>query len=70
MTTGPDYLEIGAQALGAGSIASHHDHRIAMAAAVASAGMPEGSNVEVDDWSCVATSYPGFLEDLKALTTG
>jgi 3-phosphoshikimate 1-carboxyvinyltransferase len=65
--TGPDLLEIKAQALGAGSIASHHDHRIAMAAAIATTGMPEGSNVEIDDWSCVATSYPGFLAELTDL---
>jgi 3-phosphoshikimate 1-carboxyvinyltransferase len=65
--TGPDLLEIKAQALGAGSIASHHDHRMAMSAEIATSGMPEGSNVEIDDWSCVATSYPGFLAELTDL---
>jgi 3-phosphoshikimate 1-carboxyvinyltransferase len=67
VTAGSDTLEIKAQPLGAGSVSAHHDHRIAMAAAVASTGMPEGSNVEIDDWSCVATSYPGFLDDLARL---
>jgi 3-phosphoshikimate 1-carboxyvinyltransferase len=67
VATGSDLLEVSAQPLRAGSIASHNDHRIAMATAVATTGMPEGSNVEVDDWSCVATSYPGFLEQLRSL---
>lgn len=59
---------MGRQGLQGGRVASHHDHRIAMAAAVASAGMADSSVVEVDDWDCVATSYPGFLEDLDTLT--
>lgn len=67
VTTGHDVIEISARPLQAGRVASHHDHRIAMAAAVASTGMPEGSTVEIDDWSCVATSYPGFLDDLATL---
>ncbi|MFL6287781.1 MAG: 3-phosphoshikimate 1-carboxyvinyltransferase [Actinomycetes bacterium] len=67
VSTGPELLEIKAQPLGAGSIASHHDHRIAMAAAIATTGMTAGSNVEIDDWSCVATSYPGFLDQLTSL---
>ena len=66
-TTSHDVIEISARPLQAGRVASHHDHRIAMAAAVASTGMPEGSTVEIDDWSCVATSYPGFLDDLATL---
>jgi 3-phosphoshikimate 1-carboxyvinyltransferase len=67
--SGPDWLTVSASArLRGGSIRSHHDHRIAMAAAVATSAMPEGSVVEVDDFDCVATSYPGFLDDLDALT--
>jgi 3-phosphoshikimate 1-carboxyvinyltransferase len=67
--TGPDTLEISAKPLGTGRVVSHHDHRIAMAAAVASAGMAEGHTVEIDDWSCVATSYPGFADSLDDLVT-
>ena len=59
---------MGPDGLRSGDVLSHHDHRIAMAASVATSGMPEGSVVDVDDWSCVATSYPGFLDDLEALT--
>jgi 3-phosphoshikimate 1-carboxyvinyltransferase len=70
--SGPDWLEVasgGPKSLHGGRIRSHHDHRIAMAAAVATSSMPEGSSVEVDDFDCVATSYPGFLDDLDALST-
>ena len=66
-TTDHDVIEISGRPLRAGRVASHHDHRIAMAAAVASTGMVEGETVEIDDWSCVATSYPGFLDDLATL---
>jgi len=66
--TGHDFIEISAQRLHAGHVASHHDHRIAMAAAITSSGMTETEVVEIDDWSCVATSYPAFLADLNVLT--
>jgi 5-enolpyruvylshikimate-3-phosphate synthase len=41
-----------------------------MAAAVTSIAMRAGDTVAIDDWACVATSYPGFLDDLAALTSG
>jgi 3-phosphoshikimate 1-carboxyvinyltransferase len=67
---GPDWLAVSARgALRGGRVRSHHDHRIAMAAAVATSGMNEADTVEVDDFDCVATSYPGFLDDLATLTT-
>jgi 3-phosphoshikimate 1-carboxyvinyltransferase len=67
---GPDWLAVSARAgLRGGRVRSHHDHRIAMAAAVATCGMAEADTVEVDDFDCVATSYPGFLDDLHDLTT-
>ncbi|MGH9090621.1 MAG: 3-phosphoshikimate 1-carboxyvinyltransferase, partial [Acidimicrobiales bacterium] len=40
------------------------DHRMAMAAAVAALAAGEG---EIDGFGCVATSYPRFLGDLRAL---
>jgi len=42
---------------------SHGDHRIAMALAVA--GLAAAHPVEVGGWDAVATSYPGFEEDLQ-----
>jgi 3-phosphoshikimate 1-carboxyvinyltransferase len=45
-----------------GPVATHGDHRLAMAFAVLGA---VGDNaIEVDDPDCVAVSYPGFWDDL------
>jgi 3-phosphoshikimate 1-carboxyvinyltransferase len=50
-------------------VASRGDHRMAMAAAVAGAACPGlGSVTTVGGWEAVATSYPGFAEDLARLT--
>ncbi len=48
-------------------VRSHGDHRVAMAMAVA-AMAAEGESV-VDGWDAVATSYPGFEEDLRRCTS-
>ncbi len=66
--TGPDSLTVHPHALSAGTVASHHDHRIAMAAAVAACGIASGGDVVISGWDAVATSYPGFLDDLENLT--
>ncbi len=44
-------------------VRSHGDHRVAMAMAVA--GMAATGDTVVDGWDAVATSYPGFEEDLR-----
>jgi 3-phosphoshikimate 1-carboxyvinyltransferase len=44
---------------------SHGDHRVGMAAAVAALGAAGESTVR--GWPAVATSYPGFAEDLERL---
>lgn len=46
--------------LGAGSVESHLDHRIAMSFAVA--GLVASGSVRINDCSHVATSFPGFRE--------
>lgn len=43
---------------------SHGDHRIAMAFAIA--GLRVGA--EIEDVACVATSYPGFFEQLRVFS--
>jgi len=50
-----------------GAVQSHGDHRIAMAGAVAglAAGQGGGEVTTVEGWEAVATSYPGFEEDLR-----
>jgi 3-phosphoshikimate 1-carboxyvinyltransferase len=45
-----------------GTIATHGDHRIAMAFAIL--GARRGNAITVDDPDCVAVSYPGFWADL------
>ncbi len=51
--------------LGGGTIATHGDHRIAMAFAVA--GLRSRDGVVLDDPACVDVSFPGFFERLRAL---
>ena len=46
---------------------SHHDHRIAMAAAVA--GLGAKSTIVIEDADAINKSYPHFFEDLKKLGT-
>jgi 3-phosphoshikimate 1-carboxyvinyltransferase len=48
----------------AGKVATHGDHRLAMAFGVL--GAAAGNAIEVDDRDCVAVSYPGFWTDLAA----
>src|SRR6266403_806507 len=60
-----DGLEInGGAPLIAGRLKSYGDHRIAMAFAVA--GMFADGETIIDDTDCIATSYPGFEEQLQA----
>ncbi|HWX67915.1 MAG TPA: 3-phosphoshikimate 1-carboxyvinyltransferase [Rhodanobacter sp.] len=56
----PDGAIIHGGRLGAGSVQSHLDHRIAMSFAVA--GLVSSGSVRINDCSHVATSFPGFLE--------
>jgi len=48
-----------------GRIATHGDHRIAMAFGVL--GYLDGNDIEIDDRECVAISYPDFWRDLESL---
>jgi len=60
-----DGLEInGGAPLIAGHLKSYGDHRIAMAFAVA--GMFADGETIIDDTDCIATSYPGFEDQLQA----
>jgi 3-phosphoshikimate 1-carboxyvinyltransferase len=47
-----------------GSIVTHGDHRLAMAFGVL--GAVGGNEIAIDDRECVAVSYPGFWDDLRA----
>jgi 3-phosphoshikimate 1-carboxyvinyltransferase len=54
----------GARLTGA-NLESHGDHRVAMAMAVAALAADGPSRIE--GWDAVATSYPGFADDLRRL---
>jgi 3-phosphoshikimate 1-carboxyvinyltransferase len=56
----PDGAIIHGGRLGAGTVESHLDHRVAMSFAVA--GLVAGGAVRINDCAHVATSFPGFLE--------
>ncbi|MFZ9718455.1 MAG: 3-phosphoshikimate 1-carboxyvinyltransferase [Chitinophagaceae bacterium] len=60
-----DMMITGRESLQAGVLHSHHDHRIAMAAAVAALGA-YGTQI-IEDAEAVAKSYPNFFEDLRKL---
>lgn len=55
-----DGIEIIGGALGGGEVESHHDHRIAMAFAVA--GLRAGAPIHIRGTDNVATSFPNFVE--------
>jgi 3-phosphoshikimate 1-carboxyvinyltransferase len=53
------------RAVGGGLVATHMDHRIAMAALVL--GLASDKPVQIDDASFIATSFPGFLDLMRSL---
>ena len=53
------------RAVGGGFVATHMDHRIAMAALVM--GLASEKPVKIDDASFIATSFPGFVELMRGL---
>ncbi len=62
---GDDMLVLGGGRLWGGRIDSRGDHRIAMAAAIAS--LFSENPVEIDGSECVAKSWPTFFEDFAAV---
>ena len=53
------------RATGGGTVATHMDHRIAMAFLVM--GLASERPVQVDDMSFIATSFPSFVPMMRAL---
>ena len=62
---GLDIVGEGGPPPGGGSVATHMDHRIAMAFLVL--GMASGKPVSVDDGTMIGTSYPGFVAAMNRL---
>jgi 3-phosphoshikimate 1-carboxyvinyltransferase len=48
-----------------GDLRTEGDHRVAMAGAIA--GIASRGGTTIDDASCIAVSYPGFVHDLESL---
>ena len=64
----PDGWEIrGPRPLEGARVFSHGDHRVAMALAVA--GLLADGQTEVEDAECVGISYPGFWDDVEAVSS-
>ena len=63
--TDDGFVVTGPNVLHGALTASHGDHRIAMALAVA--GLAAEGTTEIEGWEAVATSYPGFEADLERL---
>ena len=64
--TGEDWLEVdGGTPQGGGTVATHHDHRIAMSALVLGLGAREA--VMIDDSEMIATSFPNFVPLMTGL---
>ncbi len=59
------YVHGKGRALGGGLVATHMDHRIAMAALVM--GLGSEQPVAIDDASFIATSFPGFVDSMRSL---
>jgi len=53
------------RALGGGTVATHMDHRIAMAFLVM--GLASEKPVGIDDASFIATSFPGYVPMMRGL---
>ncbi|MDG0968428.1 MAG: bifunctional prephenate dehydrogenase/3-phosphoshikimate 1-carboxyvinyltransferase [Porticoccaceae bacterium] len=51
--------------LGQGHVSSHHDHRIAMAFAIA--GLRAHGEITIEECNNVATSFPDFIETARAI---
>ena len=62
---GLDIVGRGGPPRGGGMVATHLDHRIAMAFLVL--GMASEKPMTVDDGSMIGTSYPGFVADMNGL---
>jgi len=65
MVAGDDKIVVYPGKIIGGETSSHHDHRIAMACAIA--GLVAQSPVIIQDAECVSKSYPAFFDDLKSI---
>lgn len=62
---GDDLVITGGEVAGGGKVVTHGDHRMAMSALVL--GMAARGGAAADDITMIATSYPGFIDDMTEL---
>ncbi|MDD8020157.1 MAG: 3-phosphoshikimate 1-carboxyvinyltransferase [Acidobacteriota bacterium] len=60
-----DWMEIRRSHLSSGIVDPHHDHRMAIAAAVA--GIIADGKILIKDPACVSKSYPNFFDDFRKI---
>jgi len=65
VTEQPDGADITGGPVHGGYVDSHGDHRIAMSLAVL--GLVADAPVQIDNAEWIRTSYPGFVDDMRAL---
>ncbi len=65
VTEYPDGADISGGPVRGGRVDSHGDHRIAMSLAVL--GLVADGSVEIENAEWIRTSYPGFVDDMRAL---
>lgn len=64
--SGPDWLRVtGGVVPGGGTVATHHDHRIAMS--FLCLGLIGETAIEIDDTQMIATSFPNFFDLMARL---
>lgn len=65
ITLDGDRMKVRGSAIHGGVVHSHHDHRIAMALAIA--GLQATGDIEIEGAEAINKSYPEFFEDLDIL---
>lgn len=65
ITSENDYMIVNPGNLMGGSVASHNDHRIAMALVIAASN--GNTSVTIDNAECVKKSYPNFYDDYESI---
>ena len=68
ITLDGDKMSVEGGKITAAEVSSHHDHRIAMALAVA--GLQADGGMIIKDSEAVGKSWPGFFEDLEKIGAG
>jgi 3-phosphoshikimate 1-carboxyvinyltransferase len=59
------FIEGGIHKIKGGKVYSQHDHRIAMACAIA--GLRASGDTKITDADAIKKSYPGFYEDIRKI---